>query len=250
MLGLLPRARRRRRRGAPAVRRRHAAARRDPAQRAAAAHLPRVRRRRPGAVRPARDRPGGQRRHRRLPRHAARRCTTSSAGSPSDFAVAFNDLDYCLRVRRSGRRIIWTPHATLYHFESQTPPARCRPARDRPAVRALGPRAAPRPVRQPELRPACRPCGCRPNGRPSPRHSANAWRPSVAGVGGDPDSPPSVVWPGADPRQPRRLCKRCDRRSPPGPHDPRSCRVKPASSTATRRIDPARTPVAADGGRL
>jgi GT2 family glycosyltransferase len=42
------------------------------------------------------------------------------AGLPEEFAVAFNDLDYCLRVRRTGRRVIWTAHATLYHFESQT----------------------------------------------------------------------------------------------------------------------------------
>jgi O-antigen biosynthesis protein len=41
-------------------------------------------------------------------------------GLPEEFAVAFNDLDYCLRVRRNGRRVIWTAHATLYHFESQT----------------------------------------------------------------------------------------------------------------------------------
>lgn len=41
-------------------------------------------------------------------------------GLPEHFAVAFNDLEYCLRVRATGRRIIWTPHATLYHFESQT----------------------------------------------------------------------------------------------------------------------------------
>ncbi len=41
-------------------------------------------------------------------------------GLPEEFAVAFNDLDYCLRVRRTGRRVIWTAHATLYHFESQT----------------------------------------------------------------------------------------------------------------------------------
>ena len=52
--------------------------------------------------------------------HAAARCGTSSAGCREDFAVAFNDLDYCLRVRATGRRVIWTPHATLYHFESQT----------------------------------------------------------------------------------------------------------------------------------
>lgn len=33
-------------------------------------------------------------------------------------AVAFNDVDYCLRVRRAGYRVVWTPHAELYHHES------------------------------------------------------------------------------------------------------------------------------------
>lgn len=32
--------------------------------------------------------------------------------------VAFNDVDYCLRVREQGRRVVWTPHAELYHHES------------------------------------------------------------------------------------------------------------------------------------
>jgi GT2 family glycosyltransferase len=32
--------------------------------------------------------------------------------------VAFNDVDYCLRVRRSGFKVVWTPHAQLYHHES------------------------------------------------------------------------------------------------------------------------------------
>jgi GT2 family glycosyltransferase len=32
--------------------------------------------------------------------------------------VAFNDVDYCLRVRQAGYRVIWTPHAELYHHES------------------------------------------------------------------------------------------------------------------------------------
>lgn len=32
--------------------------------------------------------------------------------------VAFNDVDYCLRVRKSGRKVVWTPHAELYHHES------------------------------------------------------------------------------------------------------------------------------------
>lgn len=33
-------------------------------------------------------------------------------------AVAFNDVDYCLRVRAAGYRVVWTPHAELYHHES------------------------------------------------------------------------------------------------------------------------------------
>ncbi|MEO8333054.1 MAG: glycosyltransferase family 2 protein, partial [Gallionella sp.] len=32
--------------------------------------------------------------------------------------VAFNDVDFCLRVREAGYRVVWTPHAELYHHES------------------------------------------------------------------------------------------------------------------------------------
>lgn len=32
--------------------------------------------------------------------------------------VAFNDIDFCLRLRRAGYRNIWTPFAELYHHES------------------------------------------------------------------------------------------------------------------------------------
>jgi len=32
--------------------------------------------------------------------------------------VAFNDVDYCLRMREAGYRVVWTPHAELYHHES------------------------------------------------------------------------------------------------------------------------------------
>ncbi|MEH6951364.1 glycosyltransferase family 2 protein [Nitrobacter sp. NHB1] len=34
------------------------------------------------------------------------------------FAVAFNDVDYCLRLREAGKRIVLTPHAKLVHAES------------------------------------------------------------------------------------------------------------------------------------
>ena len=32
--------------------------------------------------------------------------------------VAFNDVDYCLRIREAGYRVVWTPHAELFHHES------------------------------------------------------------------------------------------------------------------------------------
>ncbi len=34
------------------------------------------------------------------------------------FSVAFNDVDYCLKLRGMGKRIILTPHARLWHLES------------------------------------------------------------------------------------------------------------------------------------
>ena len=32
--------------------------------------------------------------------------------------VAFNDVDFCLRVRDAGYRNVWTPYAELFHHES------------------------------------------------------------------------------------------------------------------------------------
>jgi len=36
------------------------------------------------------------------------------------FAVAFNDVDYCLKLKSKGYNIVYTPFASLYHHESQT----------------------------------------------------------------------------------------------------------------------------------
>jgi GT2 family glycosyltransferase len=38
----------------------------------------------------------------------------------SRFAVSFNDVDLCLRVRAAGRTVIYTPHSLLYHHTSAT----------------------------------------------------------------------------------------------------------------------------------
>ncbi|MBD8626051.1 glycosyltransferase [Oxalobacteraceae sp. CFBP 8753] len=37
---------------------------------------------------------------------------------PHAFPVAFNDVDLCLKVRKSGKAIIWSPYARLLHAES------------------------------------------------------------------------------------------------------------------------------------
>lgn len=49
-----------------------------------------------------------------------RRSTWEKLGGLDEkLAVAFNDVDYCLRVRHdAGERIVWTPHALLHHHES------------------------------------------------------------------------------------------------------------------------------------
>lgn len=39
-------------------------------------------------------------------------------GLDENLAVAFNDVDFCLRVQKAGYRNVWTPYAELYHHES------------------------------------------------------------------------------------------------------------------------------------
>jgi O-antigen biosynthesis protein len=42
----------------------------------------------------------------------------AAGGFDETFPIDFNDVDYCLRVRRAGYRIVYTPYARLYHHES------------------------------------------------------------------------------------------------------------------------------------
>jgi GT2 family glycosyltransferase len=56
-------------------------------------------------------------------------------GFDERFAFDFNDMDYCLRLRRDGYRIVFTPHAELYHLESATFGARTWNAHDLAAMR-------------------------------------------------------------------------------------------------------------------
>ncbi len=50
-------------------------------------------------------------------------------GFDEDLPTAFNDVDFCIRLRRTGARIVWTPAAELYHHESLTYGAHNSPAR-------------------------------------------------------------------------------------------------------------------------
>jgi GT2 family glycosyltransferase len=37
-------------------------------------------------------------------------------------AVNYNDIDYCLKVRQDGYRVVFAPQAELFHFESKSRP--------------------------------------------------------------------------------------------------------------------------------
>ena len=39
---------------------------------------------------------------------------------PVEFHNSYNDVDLCIRIRKAGYLIVWTPYAEAYHFESQS----------------------------------------------------------------------------------------------------------------------------------
>lgn len=41
-------------------------------------------------------------------------------GFTEELSVAFNDVDLCLKVRETGRLIVYDPYVQLYHMESKT----------------------------------------------------------------------------------------------------------------------------------
>jgi O-antigen biosynthesis protein len=75
-----------------------------------------------------RDEPGMMGRAQRLQALSAvtaaclvvRRSTYLAVGGLDEdaFVVAFNDIDFCLKLRAAGLRNLWTPFAELYHHES------------------------------------------------------------------------------------------------------------------------------------
>lgn len=63
---------------------------------------------------------------------AVRRAVYDEIGGfdENNLAVAYNDVDFCLRAREAGYRIIWTPNAELYHGESQSRGISCKTSDD------------------------------------------------------------------------------------------------------------------------
>ena len=49
-----------------------------------------------------------------------RRCFEAVNGFEEELAVAFNDIDLCMKLRRMGWKIIFTPWAELVHYESKS----------------------------------------------------------------------------------------------------------------------------------
>ena len=43
-----------------------------------------------------------------------------AGGFEEKLAVAFNDVDFCLRVRKAGYLVVYDPYVEMYHDESKT----------------------------------------------------------------------------------------------------------------------------------
>lgn len=41
-------------------------------------------------------------------------------GFSEELAVAFNDIDYCMKVRKLGKLVVYNPYVCLYHYESKS----------------------------------------------------------------------------------------------------------------------------------
>jgi O-antigen biosynthesis protein len=51
----------------------------------------------------------------------------SVGGFDENLPYAFNDVDFCLRIRSAGYRVVWVPDAELYHYETVTRPLELDP---------------------------------------------------------------------------------------------------------------------------
>ena len=71
----------------------------------------------PGVRRPP---AGPRRRHRRLRGRSGVRCSIRLGGLEEALPVTWNDVDFCLRLREAGLRVLLAREAVLVHAESAT----------------------------------------------------------------------------------------------------------------------------------
>lgn len=43
-----------------------------------------------------------------------------AGGFDEELAVAFNDIDFCMKVRETGKLVVYNPYSVLYHYESKS----------------------------------------------------------------------------------------------------------------------------------
>ena len=41
-------------------------------------------------------------------------------GMDETFKVAFNDIDFCMKVRNLGKLVVFSPYVEMYHYESKS----------------------------------------------------------------------------------------------------------------------------------
>jgi glycosyltransferase involved in cell wall biosynthesis len=57
-----------------------------------------------------------------------RKAVFEAAGALNEeFPLNYNDVDYCMKLIAGGRRVVYTPHAQLYHYESLSRPKGVEP---------------------------------------------------------------------------------------------------------------------------
>lgn len=75
-------------------------------------------------------------------------------GLCTDFPSAYNDVDYCLKLRRAGQRIVYAPEAKLHHFESMSREPSVHPVEEARFRRRWGTMLGNDPYYNPNLDPA------------------------------------------------------------------------------------------------
>ena len=59
-------------------------------------------------------------------------------GFTEELGVAYNDIDFCMKLQKQGYMVLYDPKAVLYHYESQTRESRAGKKGGRPFLQDMG----------------------------------------------------------------------------------------------------------------